>query len=171
MSSPLRLVSELVVAPLILVLAVVDFLPNPARFALRRFVQAQVKGAMKRRPPASRKIVMALDDSSHAAFEWALERILMPVQDHVHIVFIPEGDHAARYRRSVHFNRSNYMDVLEGVDFLWEYCQRLDMADVGFDCHVLVKEGRKEVSRMIVSQIAVVKPDIVVMGSSRITGP
>jgi len=74
---------------------------------------------------------MAVDETSHDAVDWALTSFLEPWNDLVHLVYVPEGDFGRfTYRHQMHFDRNSYMDVLEGVDFLWEYCQRLDIANV-----------------------------------------
>lgn len=119
-----------VLCPLLLVVAIIDFLPNPARFIMRRMI-AYTKLSGEQKPPKTRVVQMAIDETSHEAFEWALRSFLDGSTDHVYLIYVPQGDFArSSYKYTMHFDRYSYMDVLEGVDFLWEYCQRLDILNV-----------------------------------------
>lgn len=124
--------TDLFLCPLLFVIAVIDFLPNPARFLIRRLVSGQSsppRRSMIRE--AGRKILIAVDETSHEAFDWALKSFLDPSKDYIYLLYIPQGDYRrATYRHRMIMNRGNYTSVLPGVDFLWEYCQKLDFANV-----------------------------------------
>lgn len=126
--------TDLFLCPLLFVIAVIDFLPNPARYLIRRLVSEPSQHQLRPTPhKTGRRILMAVDETSKDSFDWALTSFLDPPNDYIYLLYIPEGD----YRRSTYghrmiMNRRNYTSVLPGVDFLWEYCQRLDLANVQF---------------------------------------
>lgn len=122
-----------VLCPLLLAVAIVDFLPNPARYIMRRMV-AYTRLTSEPAPPKTRVVQLAVDEKSHEAFEWALTSFLSGSTDQVYLIYVPQGDFArSSYKYPMHFDRYSYMDVLEGVDFLWEYCQRLDILNVNLN--------------------------------------
>jgi len=117
---------------------------------------------------------MAIDETSHEAVDWAVTRMLDQSKDYVSLVYIPEGDYArSTYQKSMKFNRSNYLEVLEGVDFLWEYCEKLDLAGIDFDCFIMAKpaDPKMDISSMILGKSEALKPDLVLMGASKRAGP
>lgn len=124
--------TDLFLCPLLFAIAVIDFLPNPARYLIRRLVSGEAQPHRRPTPHTpGRKILMPVDETSHEAFEWALTSFLDPINDHIYLLYVPEGDYRrVTYKHRMLMNRRNYTEVLPGVDFLWEYCQRLDLANV-----------------------------------------
>lgn len=119
-----------ILCPLLFAIAVIDLFPNPVRFLMRKMVStAQVE--FKPTSMRTRRVLIAADETSHEAVEWALGSFLDGSTDIVFLVYVPEGDFGrSAYKHPMHLDRYSYTDVLEGVDFLWEYCQRLDILNV-----------------------------------------
>ncbi len=128
-------VVDLFVWPALFILSVIDFFPNPLRFIMRRLVRMEaaprIIGAGPKIYKKGRTVFLAVDETSHEAVDWALSNFLESWNDHVTLVYVPEGDfERSTYQYSLKFNQYTYTDALENVDFLWEYCQRLDLRNV-----------------------------------------
>lgn len=163
--------------PILFVLSIFSLAANPltflmAKLALPSSVTRPIMQQLQRQVKGGRRILLAVDETSHEAFEWALHNMLVPAVDQVHLVYVPQGDFARdTYRHSMVFNRSSYVDVLQGVDFLWEYCQKLDLSGVDFDCHVARPDAaHPDVVSVLVARAHSLMPDLVVMGASKLAG-
>jgi hypothetical protein len=175
-------VFETMMFPLLFGVAIVNFFPNPLRYLLYKTVEetyniampsAMVKGHL-------RKIMIAVDETSHEAVNWALSRLLEPGKDHVVLVYLPEGDYRGTYKKAMRFTNYDWMDKLPGADFLWEYCEKLDLSQVRinfdainvlkieFECMIMYPvEGSGDVASSIIATITKITPELVVMGSSK----
>lgn len=126
-------VFETMMFPVLFGVAIVNFFPNPLRYLLYKTVEATYNIAM---PSAMvnghRKIMMAVDETSHEAVDWALSRLLEPRKDHLVLFYIPEGDYRGTYKKAMRFTNYDWMDKLPGADFLWEYCEKLDLGQVQY---------------------------------------
>lgn len=161
---------NLFLCPLLFYITVINVIPNPARFVMNRMVQ-EGGHAQDGAAPHERRICMPLAETSHEAFDWAVHNFLRPGKDFVHVLYVPEGMSGRAYKQPMKFNRSNYYQVLQGVDFLWEYCQNLDMANIDFECLVIPPSPGSNVFMTILSKAKVLKPDIILMGASKRAGP
>lgn len=123
--------AEALFVPILFIVAILNFLPNPLRYILAKSIEGSSAAFMK---PAigtgGRRIMLAVDDTSHEAVKWAILNMLDPNKDYVSLVYVPEGDFKQVYGASTRFTNYDWADVLPSVDFLWEYCQELDMAKV-----------------------------------------
>lgn len=127
-----NLATELFFVPLLFTISVINFLPNPLRYLMFKVIQASnrlLSPTMTKRS-GRRGILMAVDETSHEAVDWALARLITQDKDYVSLLYIPEGDRVKEYRESMRLSNFDWSDKLPSADFIWEYCQKLDFAKV-----------------------------------------
>lgn len=149
----------LMLSPLILATAVLSIIPisfshlAPSRKRLRK-------------SGSGRLVLLAVDETSLPALRWSLDQILTP-RDFVHVLHILEpSDPPSVFP----FNVTTPVEMLDGIKGLGQVMRELKAARVHFDGRVM-NAGSGGTADLILQIISNVEPDLVILGSSKRTGP
>lgn len=149
----------LMLSPLILATAVLSIIPisfshlAPSRKRLRK-------------SGSGRLVLLAVDETSLPALRWSLDQILTP-RDFVHVLHILEPSDAPSV---FPFNVTTPVEMLDGIKGLGQVMRELKAARVHFDGRVM-NAGSGGTADLILQIISNVEPDLVILGSSKRTGP
>ncbi|PJF17698.1 hypothetical protein PSACC_02488 [Paramicrosporidium saccamoebae] len=144
-------------------------------FAVLRLVTCPIPVAPNTRPfvkgNRGRLVLFAIDETSLPAVRWSLCNLLSE-SDYVHILHIVEagdetsqpGDKVVRSRGALH---QVQCELIKG---LFDCCEEFRRGGVNFDGQVRSRKANESTADMILTSIAEVEPDIVLLGSSQRLG-